>query len=493
MAFGFSPGYTQTYTLEGIDKKHFLFIAMKAAHQVDWEFSYANEKGFKAYSTFSFSSWSEEITVTIEDETATINSKCTGTQLFDWGKNKRNVEEFIFKFEYLKSKYTVEEIESQYDELIQQYAIKPDENGIIAPSATNEKITGILSIFKPTDGYYVSPILIIINISIFILMLLAGVHILTPEGQSLVNWGANFRPVTLNGQGWRLFTSCFVHIGILHLLMNMYALLYIGLLLEPYLGRTRFLAAYLITGIAASLTSLCWHDLTISAGASGAIFGMYGVFLALLTTNLLDKSMKKAFLTSILVFVVYNLLNGFKPGSGIDNAAHIGGLASGLLMGYAMVPSLKNFKNKTIRNSTIGGLSVLLIVISMLIYQTLPNDIGKYETDMQKFVLLEEKALEVFILPEGTSDEKILAEIKDNGLPAWKENISLLDSLKRYDLPLPIRTRNGQLRKYCELRIKSYELICKSIQENTSVYDMEINDCNQQIEHIINLLTNNQK
>jgi len=159
-------------------------------------------------------------------------------------------------------------------------------------------------------------------------MIISGVHFFMPENQSLLDWGANFKPLTLAGQWWRLFTAIFLHIGIFHLLFNMYALFYIGLLLEPYLGKARFLAAYLISGIAASITSLWWNDLIISAGASGAIFGMYGVFLSLLSTNLLDKSVKKALLTSIAIFVVYNLLNGLKQGSGIDNAAHIGGLVS---------------------------------------------------------------------------------------------------------------------------------------------------------------------
>ncbi|MGE5394304.1 MAG: rhomboid family intramembrane serine protease [Candidatus Saccharibacteria bacterium] len=493
MAFGFSPRYTQTFALNGIEKKHFIFIAIKAAHQVDWNISYATEKGFKAYSDFSFRSASEEISCRLEDENAIITSECTGTQLFDWGKNKKNIEEFISKFEYLKSKYTTEEIESQYDEFLQQYTLSTNEKDNLQPSTTKEKITGFFSIFKPTDGYYISPILININILVFILMVLSGVHFLMPDSQSLIDWGANFRPVTLEGQGWRLLTACFLHIGILHLLMNMYALVYIGLLLEPYLGKTRFLAAYLITGIASSLVSLCWHDVTISAGASGAIFGMYGVFLALLTTNVLSKSLKKALMTSILFFVGYNLMNGLKPDSGIDNAAHIGGLLSGLLIGYAMIPSLKKFENKTIAYSTISVLSVLLIVSCFIVFQALPNDLGKYQNEMQKFSSTEAKALELFKFQEGTPNEKILLEIKDKGIPAWNENIQLLDSLKNLDLPLPISTQNGQLRKYCEFRIKSYELIYKSIKENTTVYDMEINACNKEIESILHQLETNEK
>ena len=79
-------------------------------------------------------------------------------------------------------------------------------------------------------------------------MAINGVNIMLPDNGSLLNWGANFRPMTLDGQWWRLLTNCFLHIGIFHLLMNMYALLYIGVLLEPLLGRTRFLSAYLLTG-----------------------------------------------------------------------------------------------------------------------------------------------------------------------------------------------------------------------------------------------------
>ncbi len=171
-------------------------------------------------------------------------------------------------------------------------------------------------------------------------MVMSGVDIMFPDSASLIKWGANFTFLTLKGEWWRLISSCFLHIGIAHLFFNMYALMYIGLLLEPHLGKTRFITAYLITGIAASMTSLWWHDRALSAGASGAIFGMYGVFLAMLTTNIIKNSSRKALLTSIAFFVGYNLIGGMEYG--IDNAAHIGGLISGIIIGYAYVTGLKN-------------------------------------------------------------------------------------------------------------------------------------------------------
>lgn len=492
MAFGFSPKHIQDYPLDNLDKEHFLVLATEAAFKLDWNVGFVSETGFIAYTKFSWSSWSEEVTVKIDNDTANIKSECTGSQLADWGKNKKNIKALLSKIQEVKNALTPEEIEAKRVELRESYASKEDDILSKPPSTAKEKITGFFSIFKPTEGYFISPILININLLVFIAMITAGVHILLPENDDLLRWGANFRPLTLEGQWWRLFTACFLHIGILHLLLNMYALLYIGLLLEPYLGKTRFLAAYAITGITASLISLWWHDLTISAGASGAIFGMYGVFLALLTTNLLDKSVRNALLTSIVVFVGYNILNGLKPNSGIDNAAHIGGLLSGLIVGYAFVPGLKQFENNLIKFSTIGILALALIISSFAIYKTLPNDIGQYEKEMERFASMESMALEVYSLPQGTPNEKILSEIKDRGLYYWNENIKLIESFKDLDLPLPIRERNSKLKEYCELRIASYELIYKTIDEDTDKYESAINEYNKKIETIITELTNGQ-
>jgi len=228
-------------------------------------------------------------------------------------------------------------------------------------------------------------------------MALTGVNIFLPDSDILLKWGANFRPATLDGQWWRLISNCFLHIGVLHLLMNMYALMFIGLLLEPYLGRTGLLTAYFLTGLVASTTSLLWHPLTISAGASGAIFGLYGVFLAMLTTNLIEKTARKALLTSIVIFVGYNLMNGLKEG--IDNAAHLGGLIAGIGFGYAYVPGLKEPEIPEIRYKAIMYMSVLAIAFTIVSYKNLPNDFSKYENTMKKFAETEARALEFYKMP----------------------------------------------------------------------------------------------
>jgi rhomboid protease GluP len=263
----------------------------------------------------------------------------------------------------------------------------------------------------------------------------------------------------------------------------MYALLYIGMLLEPRIGSSRFLSAYILTGIAASATSLWWHDLTISAGASGAIFGMYGVFLAMLSTNLIEKSARKALLTSIGIFVFYNLVNGMK--GGIDNAAHIGGLVSGLIIGYAFYPSLKKPEATNLKYSLIALLAVFVLTTSFFVYKKLPNDIGKYDQKMKSFATMENMALAVYRLPDSTSKETYLSEIKERGLYYWNENITLLNEVEKYKLPAVIHERNKKLIEYCKLRVKSYEILYKAINENSEKYKSETENYNSQIEAIL--------
>lgn len=364
--------------------------------------------------------------------------------------------------------------------------LKEEDGSSQRPPKAKEKLADFLCIFEPIEGYFITPILIDLNITIFILMIISGVNIILPDNESLIRWGANLRPVTLEGGWWRLITNSFLHIGIFHLLMNMYALLYIGLLLERHLGKTRFAAAYVLTGITASVASLWWHDLTISAGASGAIFGMYGAFLAMLTTNLIERSARKALLTSIALFVGYNLVNGLR--GGIDNAAHLGGVIGGLVIGYGYFLSLKKPDLPSLKYSTIGMLTVLILSASFFIYTKIPNDIGKYDEKMKSFDSMEAMALEIYNLPRNTPREKLLSEIRGGGLYYWNESIRLLNDVEKLNLPAELHDRNKKLIEYCNLRIKSYELIYKAVDENTDQYKDQIENYNMQIEEAIHRL-----
>jgi rhomboid protease GluP len=89
-------------------------------------------------------------------------------------------------------------------------------------------------------------------------MVFAGLGLVSFKGSDLLNWGANFRPLTTDGQWWRLLTSTFLHGGLMHILANMFGLLFVGIFLEPLLGKTKYALVYLVTGILASVASIWW-------------------------------------------------------------------------------------------------------------------------------------------------------------------------------------------------------------------------------------------
>lgn len=203
----------------------------------------------------------------------------------------------------------------------------------------DKELNEFLEFIKPREGYFITPILIYINITIFLVMFISGLGFISFKGQDLLNWGANYQPYTTNGEWWRLITNVFLHGGLMHLLSNMFGLLFVGIFLEPLLGRVKYLAVYLVTGTIASLASIWWYEATVSVGASGAIFGLYGLFLSLLLTKVFPAQISKVFFLTTLIFVGFNLFMGLT--GGIDNAAHIGGLISGFAIGLLMSRSLK--------------------------------------------------------------------------------------------------------------------------------------------------------
>jgi membrane associated rhomboid family serine protease len=179
--------------------------------------------------------------------------------------------------------------------------------------------------------------LIAANVVMFLLMALTSGSLMNFDIPTSIKWGANYGPLTLTGQWWRLETSTFLHGGLFHVLFNMWALLNLGLLAEIIFGTEQYLALYLLAGLGGSVASLCWHPTVVGVGASGAIFGVAGAMLPALffERNQRLRAAMRGNLGSIAFFVVFNILYGAGARQ-IDNAAHLGGLATGLLLGLAL-------------------------------------------------------------------------------------------------------------------------------------------------------------
>ena len=218
----------------------------------------------------------------------------------------------------------------------------------------NEKIFSM----KPPVVTY---ILIAINVLVFLLMYVIGNG--STDLNTLLYFGANNSALVKIGDYYRLVTAIFLHIGFIHLACNMYALYVIGPQIESFYGKIKFLAIYLVGGIVGNLFANIFELNTIGAGASGAIFALFGALLYF--GYHYRVYLGTVIRTQIVPVIVINLLIGFTS-SGISNAAHIGGLIGGTVLAYALgVPK------KSSKIDSIHGTIVTILLIGFLVYMSI--------------------------------------------------------------------------------------------------------------------------
>ena len=213
-----------------------------------------------------------------------------------------------------------------------------------------------------TPVAWVTPVLVGINVLVFVLMAFDGAGVMKPEGDVHVRWGSNYGILTASGEWWRLFTSMFLHFGLIHIALNMATLWDIGRTVERLYGNWTFLLLYLLSGVSGSVLSLLWHPQVNSAGASGAIFGVFGMLAAFMSHKELGvpTTVMKSHWRIALPFIGYNLFIGATV-PGIDNAAHLGGLAGGFVMGYALARPLDASPRAFSRGLVIGLVALLAV------------------------------------------------------------------------------------------------------------------------------------
>jgi membrane associated rhomboid family serine protease len=196
-----------------------------------------------------------------------------------------------------------------------------------------------LALVVPSRKSYGLPILIDVNLAVFGAMVLAGLGFVSFDTDDLIRWGGNYGPALHGWGALRLVSSQFLHSGLMHLANNLYGLLFAGMFLLPITGNAGLIVCYLVCGLGGSITSAVVHPATVSVGASGAIFGLFGALLTLLLLR--DNriaSVRGFLLMNAGIFVALNLFLG-SVSRGIDNAAHLGGLATGILVGAAIFTS----------------------------------------------------------------------------------------------------------------------------------------------------------
>jgi|HubBroStandDraft_1064217.scaffolds.fasta_scaffold16777_3 rhomboid protease GluP len=225
------------------------------------------------------------------------------------------------------------------------------------------------ALYAPRNYPWWATALVLINVLVFLAFFISTKSWFGVPPQLLTIWGSNYGPLTVGGQWWRLLSSLFLHLSLTHLVLNMWVLWNVGRLAERLFGHTVFLLLYLFTGIVAGLATVIWDPGLNVVGSSGAIFGLLGAVLAsvIRPSHRTPARFVKSHWLSLLLFTMFNLLSGFMH-FGIANAAHVGGLASGALLGAFIAFPMRRDLERRYRLGQVAaaiGASVAVLLIAL--------------------------------------------------------------------------------------------------------------------------------
>ncbi|MES2776659.1 MAG: rhomboid family intramembrane serine protease [Bacteroidota bacterium] len=475
------PKQEQTIPIDHPDKETALALGYEVMKNAGWTIQFAGIDKIQAHTPRNWKTYGQQIVFGLEGDQLMISSELVNGEAFDMGgKNKKNISQFIAAFAGLKNSTSTTTIETNKAAIDVLRAVT-----VQTVTETEQKVAEVNAAMNlKGDNLNVTYTLIGINVLIFILMAANGAGIFDANGLVHIAWGSNYAPLTLSGDWWRLITCTFLHFGIIHLAMNMYCLYMVGSYLEPMLGKPKFIAAYLCTGVFASLVSLWWHKEAVnSAGASGAVFGMFGLFLALLTTNLIPKQVRQSLLQSIGIFIAFNLFYGMK--GGVDNSAHIGGLVSGFIIGYLYVYGIKKEKQG---QKTPWIIAVLILITVGVAYGYLQQnsvsdterreitnavktesykDNSKFQTQLKSFDEFHSQARDYFS-DTSLTDQDFKTKIAEVSLPAWKNAEEAIAATKAYDISPESHAKADKLLEYIGLRKEELEILKQMLAEGST-------------------------
>lgn len=330
---------------------------------------------------------------------------------------------------------------------------------------------------RPEPATPVTLLLIVANAAVYLAAGVAGGRWTALPGDLLLAWGANFGPLTAGGEWWRLGTAVFLHGGLAHLAVNLWALWVGGRLTERLYGSGALLILYLISGLAGSIASVLWHPQgVISVGASGAVFGVFGALLAFLAAHrrAIDPGALWRVAVPAMVFVAASLVFGATQ-PGIDNAAHLGGLAAGVAGGgWAGSRLGGDLRVTPARTAALAVLGSAVLAGGVAMIPAPPYDMRaetRLRNEMNWLVSEEPRILEAFRdvanrRRAGELDQAAMArELRERGLAPWQRAAARLDAVA-VDERVPSAPAFGALTEYVRLRRDAAAALVDGLERN---------------------------
>lgn len=482
---GFPPRSQTSVYLDDYKPNQFLTFTWMAMEQLGWNISKVEDNSITAITPFSVRSFHNRVVVNISDYEAEFSSTSMGMQVIDFFKNRKDLQLLTETIRNIAENTPQEQLEAEYAARLEKR--KDDTPQTYISTGTDRLVDGFFAVFKPVPGYYVTPILITLNVLAYFLlgltMVFDGHSFLNVSFKVLVQFGADFKLYTLTDQPWRLFTCTFMHAGILPLAFNMYILMVCGIYLERIIGSWRFLAAYLICGFASSTISLWWNDLIPSVGASGAIYGLIGVMLAILSRkNMVEPIEKKSLLISIFITVVLHNILALITGNPVDHGAHFGGLIFGFILTHCYYYAIFQDKRRWLKKWAFATASGVVIILAFAFFFSMKWGAEDYKDQVDRLVRNESMAAEASDYTLTGNGRTLYAsnsignKIKNMGIYYFDQNLSLLAEMDSETFSPGAKRLNSALRDYYNLYKEYYVVQYQRVEAGSYAFNDKIDE-----------------
>jgi membrane associated rhomboid family serine protease len=313
----------------------------------------------------------------------------------------------------------------------------------------------------------VTPALVALNAVIFLFMLVGAGSLGDPD--TFVRWGGNFGPRTTNGEWWRLVATAFIHSGMLSLLVNIAGMFQLGLVLERLVGPVAFAVTYVAAAVCASLVSLSLHPDTVNAGASAAIFGIYGLLLASSIWSIRHRSTVtiplqtlKRVAPAAAVFILYNLGT-----AGSERALQLAGLLTGVVCGGVLMKNIGDRKPP----APVVAAAALAIVVAAVACAVPLRGMACVKPEIERLASLEDRAVsayqaEVERFKDGRINAARLAGVIDRTItPDVQAARARLKTLK--NVPHDQQPLVNAADEYLRLRDESWRLRSEALHKSS--------------------------
>jgi rhomboid protease GluP len=318
---------------------------------------------------------------------------------------------------------------------------------------------------------WVTYVLFGLNLLLWIVMVGAGVDAYKPGNAAMVAWGANFGPLVSGGQWWRLLTAMFVHGDIFHLGFNLYFLWAVGRMCEQVFGRAAYTAVYLGSGLLANLVAVMWRPDAITVGASAALFGVFGAFLAfaLRRRHMLPEEFVRSIRFNAVLLIGMNVVIGLVVPE-ISIVGHITGLLAGFALGYLIVALAEKpvktpreadaLRVRSVAAASLACLSVLVVGVLAL---------PRWENPMPLFEQFGARHDELFDRYDAATQAERIALIESEILPFVGEAEQSLRGLELERVPGDMREMVDDQIRYYELQGQAFELELEALRNGDEV------------------------